>query len=157
MLVRPLFAALACAAAVGACAPITSYQGFQAVEAKPAEVQVGVDTMNTVRQRLGSPSLVSTFEPNVWFYMTQVADQVSFMRPQVRRRDIVAIEFDKSTQQVADVAHFTLKDGRIVDYSGRETPTRGRQLSVLEQLLGTVGNQRLPNQDVDPGDPRRRQ
>lgn len=147
---------LASAAVLGAaaCAPMTSYQGFQAVEAKPAEVQVGVDNMTTVRERLGSPSLVSTFEPNVWFYMTQVSEQIAFLRPVVRKRDVVAISFDKQNQSVDDVAHYTLKDGRIVNYAGRETPTRGRQLTILEQLLGNVGRTRLPNREIDPGNPR---
>ena len=37
-------------------------------------------------------------------------------------------------------------------YNTRETPTRGRELSALEQLLGTVGRGALlPDQDPGPG------
>ncbi|MEG0818434.1 MAG: outer membrane protein assembly factor BamE, partial [Brevundimonas sp.] len=34
----------------------------------------------------------------------------------------------------------------------RETPTRGRQLTILEQLLGNVGRGQLPRTEEDvPG------
>ena len=46
--------------ATGACAPITSYSGFQAIDADPAkDVAVGTDTKSTVRGKLGSPSATS--------------------------------------------------------------------------------------------------
>lgn len=152
MLRRPAFAAAAMVLALGACAPITSHQGFQAIESNPKDVKVGVDTKSTVMERLGSPSTVSTFDPNTWYYISQLTDRVSFRRPQVKSRDVVAIAFDKTTEQVASVNSYTLKDGKIIAYNGRETPTRGRELTILEQLLGNVGRGSLiPNDDVAPG------
>jgi outer membrane protein assembly factor BamE (lipoprotein component of BamABCDE complex) len=152
MLLRPVFAAAALVLALGACAPITSHHGFQAVEANPKDVLVGVDTKSTVMEKLGSPSTVSTFDPNTWYYVSQITDRVSFYRPQVRSRDIVAIGFDKATEQVAAVNTYTLKDGKVIAFNGRETPTRGRELSILEQLLGNVGRGSLaPTEDVTPG------
>jgi hypothetical protein len=41
----------------------------------------------------------------------------------------------------------------VVDYNSRVTPTRGRELGILEQLFGTIG--RLPQQL--PGQERQRQ
>ena len=60
-----------------ACAPITSYSGFQAIESDPKDVKVGTDTKSTVRGKLGSPSATSTFDPNVWFYMNQVKQRIA--------------------------------------------------------------------------------
>ena len=37
------------------------------------------------------------------------------------------------------VEKYGVERGRIVSYSDEVTPTRGRELSVLEQLLGTIG------------------
>lgn len=122
-----------------ACAPITSHSGFQAIESDPKDVKVGTDTKSTVRARLGSPSTTSTFDPNVWFYMNQTKQRVAFRRPQVSARSITAIVFDKDSEAVKSVENFALKDGKAIAYSGRETPTRGREMTVLEQLLGTVG------------------
>ena len=162
MLRRAATAALtASLLALGACAPITSYSGFQAIEASPTDVKVGTDTKLTVRGRLGSPSATSTFDNNVWFYVSQVKERVAFRRPQVSARQVTAITFDKDSEQVTHVDNLTLKDGKVVAFNGRETPTRGREMTILEQLLGNVGRGgMLPRDDSEnlpgnrPGDRR---
>jgi outer membrane protein assembly factor BamE (lipoprotein component of BamABCDE complex) len=137
---RAVFAALAAGLlATAACAPISSYSGFQAIESDPKDVKVGVDTKSTVRGKLGSPSAVSTFDPNTWFYMNQVKERVAFRRPKVVSRNVTAIAFNKESEQVESVNNYTLKDGKVIAYNGRETPTRGREMTVLEQMLGAVG------------------
>ena len=142
---------------VGACSPTTSYEGFQAVEANPKDVKVGVDDKTTVMDRLGSPSTVAAFDPNTWYYITQISDQVAFHMPTVRRRDVTAIAFNKTDDKVADVRSYTLKDGKVIPFNKRSTPTRGREMSVLEQLLGNIGNSNItPQQDINPGSQRPR-
>ena len=154
MIRRAAALAFACIA-IGACTPTTSYQGFQAVEANPKDVKVGVDTKATVMDRLGSPSTVAAFDPNTWYYITQVSDQVAFRTPVVRRRDVVAIAFNKQDDHVTDVNAYTLKDGHVIAYNKRATPTRGRELSVIEQILGNIGQGgMLPQEDVNPGSQR---
>jgi outer membrane protein assembly factor BamE (lipoprotein component of BamABCDE complex) len=145
-------ALLASGALVSACTPTSAFQGYQAIEARPADVKVGVDNKSAVRTRLGSPSAISTFDPNVWFYISQVTQRQAFYRPRTIRRDVVAISFNKDDEMVSKVDVLTLADGRVVAFNGRETPTRGRQLSILEQLLGNLGQGQLNNQqDVNPG------
>lgn len=163
---RAAYTALACSllvsttAVLSACAPITSHSGFQVVEADPKDVKVGTDTKSTVRGKLGSPSASSTFDPNVWFYITQIKARVAFQRPKIVRRDITAVAFNKDTEVVESVNLYTLKDGKVIAYNEHETPTRGRELSILEQLLGNVGRgSMLPNDDEGvpgsrPGDRR---
>ena len=152
-----LAAALMGSAMVCACSPTTSYQGFQPVEGSPKDVKVGVDDKNTVMEHLGSPSAVAAFDPNTWYYITQITDQVAFHMPQVRRRDITAISFNKADDKVADVRNYTLKDGKVIPFNKRSTPTRGREMSVLEQILGNIGNTNVtPQQDINPGSQRPR-
>lgn len=162
MIRRVAYAALAAGllAATAACSPITTYSGFQAIEANPKDVKVGTDTKSTVRASLGSPSASSTFDPNVWFYIDQIKERVAFRRPVITQRNVVAITFDKDSEQVKHIDIMTLKDGKVIAFNGRETPTRGRELTILEQLLGNVGRgQMMPNQDEQipgnrPGDRR---
>jgi hypothetical protein len=140
---RTTFAVLAAATvALGgltACSPITSYSGFQAI----------------VRAKLGSPSVQSTFDPNVWFYVNQIKQRVAFRKPQVTARNVTAIAFNKDSELVETVNVYTLKDGKVIAYNTHETPTRGREMTVLEQLLGSVGRGGLLPQD-DTGVPGQR-
>src|SRR6516164_6661033 len=124
---------LASTVRVAACPPITSYQGFQAVEANPKDVKVGVDSKTTVMDRLGSPSAVAAFDPNTWYYISQISDQVAFKHPEIKKRDITAISFNKADDKVAEVRMYALKDGKVIPFNKRITPTRGREMSVLEQ------------------------
>ena len=134
-----------------ACTPVNSFQGFQAVDHAPGDVKVGEDTRSTVLARLGSPTAVSTFDADTWYYMSQVISHTAFYHPRVNKRDVVAISFRKSDDQVVAVNSFSLKDGRVIAYNGRETPTRGREMSVLEQLLGSISAAgALPQQEVNP-------
>ena len=155
-----LAATLLAATGLTACAPITSYSGFQAIDSDPKDVQVGTDTKSTVRAKLGSPSVTSTFDPNVWFYVNQVKQRVAFRKPKVTARNVTAIAFNKDSELVDAVNTYTLKDGKVIAFNNRETPTRGREMTILEQLLGSVGQGGLLPQDDEgvpgsrPGDRR---
>ena len=152
--------ATAGAAGLSACAPIQSYSGFQTIESDPKDVKVGTDTKSTVRGRLGSPSATSTFDNNTWFYMNQMKSRVAFKRPEIVARNVTAITFAKDSEVVTGVNSYTLKDGKVIAFNGRETPTRGRELTILEQILGNVGRGSVlsnPDDEVPgnrPGDRR---
>ena len=136
---------------VGACAPTVGSHGFQVIDANPADVAVGTDTRETVVARLGSPSTRSTFEPNdVWYYISQTTEKYTYNLPQVSQRRVTEITFNDAGQ-VAQVRTLSLDDSQDVGMDRRETPTRGRQLTVLEQLLGNVGRGQLPREDDVPG------
>ncbi|MCU0732257.1 MAG: outer membrane protein assembly factor BamE, partial [Hyphomonas sp.] len=68
-----------------------------------------------------------------------------------------AIRFGED-DKVDEVLRYTAKDGQVISYAARETPTRGRELGLWEQIFGTVGAVRLPNTDeYTPDNPTGRQ
>ncbi|ASD28195.1 SmpA / OmlA family [Brevundimonas diminuta] len=148
-----LIIAASLAAAAGACAPVVATQGFQAVDAKPQDIEAGVDTRETVLAKLGTPSTTSTFETdNVWYYLTQTTQRYTYNKPEVSQRTVTEITFADGGEKVANVRTLGLEDGRQIAMERRETPTRGRQLTILEQLLGNVGRGQLPRTEDDvPG------
>jgi outer membrane protein assembly factor BamE (lipoprotein component of BamABCDE complex) len=137
------------AAALSACAPTIGRQGFQVQDVAPKDLKVGTDTKSTVMEKLGSPSSIAAFDPNTWYYVSQSTERYTYHTARVTSRDITVISFDKDSEKLVKIDSLGLKDGRKLAYNSHETPTRGRALTVLEQLLGSVGHSILPQTDQE--------
>lgn len=139
---------------LSACNPTLRNHGYIPTQDKPQAVSKDSDTKASVLARLGNPSIKSTFDENTWYYLTSVRERLAYLRPITSERTITAITFNDDGA-VQKVAEYGIENGQYVNYSDRETPTRGRELSVLEQIFGTIG--RIPidqlggNQDIPGG------
>ena len=126
--------------ATAACAPVNTYSGFSAERnnVQIADPQVGVDTRDTVQQRFGSPSTTAVFDQTAWYYVSQTQEQVAFYRPRITQRQVMVVRFNGET--VSAVEKYGMERGRLVAYDTHETPTRGRELGIIEQLFGNIGS-----------------
>ena len=150
---RLAFAGIAAALLAG-CAATRDFHGYVPDQALATDVQPAVDTRSTVLARLGTPSTTSIFNDDLWVYMSSTRELLTFYYPKVVAREIVAIQFDED-DVVSDVLVYDVNDGRTLAYNSRVTPTRGRELGILEQLFGTIGSLRnqLPGQDEERRQP----
>lgn len=140
------YALLACAAlALSACGNSVQIRGNNPEPEDIARIEPGVHSRQDIMDLLGSPSTVSTFEDSTWYYIGQKTQQVAFMKPDVLDRKVLVITFD-DTGLVQDTQDYTLADAQEVDPVGRETPTEGRDLTVLQQLFGNIGRFSTPQQ-----------
>ena len=136
---------------IAACSPSRDFHGYVPDEAFPRDIQPDEDTRTTVLAQLGSPSMTSTFDDNTWIYMSTTRERRAYFNPKVVQRSVVAVRFDEE-DVVAEVLEYDLTDGRVVEYAARETPTRGRELGLLEQIFGNIGRTVLPpTQENVPG------
>jgi outer membrane protein assembly factor BamE (lipoprotein component of BamABCDE complex) len=84
---------------------------------------------------LGTPSTTATFDGEVFYYISQKRTRyVAFMKPKLVDQTILAIYFDKDGV-VTQRANYTLKDGKVFDTISRTTPTGGRDITFLQQIL----------------------
>jgi outer membrane protein assembly factor BamE (lipoprotein component of BamABCDE complex) len=89
---------------------------------------------------LGTPSTTATFDGEVFYYISQKRDRpVAFMKPKLIDQNILAIYFDKDGV-VKSRANYSLKDGKVFDMVSRTTPTGGKDLTFLQQILLGSGN-----------------
>lgn len=142
MSMRPFGTALAVVLllAAAACAPRQDYRGAAIDEDKIKLVQVGQSTEAQVGALLGSPSTISTF-PDwgvTYYYISSETETVAFLAPELIEQQVLAISFDKDNR-VKEVKRYGLKDGKQIAFIDRETPTRGKEMTVLEQLFGNLG------------------
>mgnify|MGYP006291644283 FL=1 len=139
-----LAASLAAASAlVAACNPTLRTHGYRYTDGEIPEFTPGEDTQANVLAALGNPSTRGMFHDDTWYYISATREYLAYLRPDTRERRIIAIRFDENGV-INAVDEYGLEDGRVVAFVDRETPTRGRELTLLEQLLGNVG--RLPGE-----------
>lgn len=103
-----------------------------------ATIHPGETTREEVAAMLGSPSTISSFQDRTWYYIGQKQEQVAFFDPEVLERSILVVNFDDAGT-VQATKTYTLEDGRVIDPVTRETPTEGRELTILQQLFGNLG------------------
>jgi outer membrane protein assembly factor BamE (lipoprotein component of BamABCDE complex) len=121
-----------------ACAPITDVRGYIPDQEKIAKVKVGEDNRDTVQEKLGTPSSSAAFGDPVWYYISSEEERYAFFKPDVTTRHILAVQFNDDGK-VSEIRNYGLEDGQVIALVGRETPTRGREMSLLQQLFGSIG------------------
>lgn len=124
---------------VAACAPRIDHRGYLPRQQAMAQVQLGM-TKAQVQSLLGSPSTTATvkYAGDSYYYISSTVEQTAFFDPKEVDRKVFAVRFDQN-DQVTNFALYGLEDGRIININSRTTPTRGRELSILQQIFGNIG------------------
>lgn len=129
---------LGLALALGACTKDVQVHGNIPDPEQIAAIEPGLATRQEVLQILGSPSTISTFLDRRWYYIGEKTTQFAFMTPDVLERSVLVVAFDEGGT-VERTQAYTLEDGRVVDPVTRQTPTEGRDFTILQQLFGNIG------------------
>ncbi len=130
---------LAClVAGVAACTPIAEQRGTLPDPDAIASIKPGMESRNAVFEKLGPPSNIATFDDKTWYYIATRIETVAFYEPNVVDQQVVAISFDDSGV-VESVRRYGLDDARDIDPVDRITPTSGKSLTFLQQMLGNIG------------------
>jgi len=138
------------AGVLAACSPTTELRGHIIDEESLTAVKAGVDNKQSVSDTLGTPSAIATFDTDVWFYISTRQERMAFLDPKILERNIVAVEFD-AKGNVAATRRYTMADGRPVSLVSRETPTKGKELTFLEQMFGNFGRFSGAGSEKGPG------
>jgi outer membrane protein assembly factor BamE (lipoprotein component of BamABCDE complex) len=133
-----LFVAASLLVALPACSPNVELRGNLPPPDQLAQVTVGKTTRDEALALLGTPSNVTPFGEEVWHYIWVRTESHVFFEPEEKERKVTTIAFDKAGI-VRLLETKGLKDGKDVTAVSRETPTAGKEVTVLDQLIGNVG------------------
>ncbi len=135
-----LFAALLTAMAalsLGGCSDMFSqvYQrGYIPPEGALEQLPLGA-SQEQVLIVLGTPSTVATVSGEVFYYISQRAEQkLAFMTQDITNQRVIAVYFDKQ-RRVQRLANYGLKDGKVFDFVSRTTPTSGVELNYMNYIF----------------------
>jgi len=124
--------------AASGCTPIVATRGNLTDPERVAELQPGQSRRDDVAAVLGTPTSVGTFDPNVWYYIGQKTEKTAFFQPEVTDRRVVIVRFDDAGT-VREIRNLDKTNGQDIEMVDRSTPTAGREMSFLEQMMGNVG------------------
>ena len=91
-----------------------------------------------VRVALGTPDTTSTIGGGAYYYISSKNQTGPFMSAKVIDRKIAAVYFNE-IGTVERIAHYGLKDGKVIDFITRKTPSHGKDVSLLKQLFRNIG------------------
>ena len=123
---------------LGACAKDIRIRGHIPDAEVVSKISPGVHSRVDIQSLLGSPSTVSTFLDSKWYYIGQKSTQFAFFEPEVLERTVLVVSFD-AAGLVETTRTYDLADGQTIDPVDRITPTEGREITILQQLLGNIG------------------
>ena len=147
-----LFALGLVALTASACSPITAVHGNLVEPDRLASVHEGVSRQAEVADLLGSPTAKGTFDPNIWYYIGQRTEKIAFLAPQAVERKVVVVRFD-ATGVVRKIEELDLESGQDIDIVSRATPTAGKDMTFMEQMLSNVGRFSGSKKSQGPGAP----
>lgn len=140
-----LFAActVAISVALGGCSTTITKHGTQLTEQDIAQVAQGM-TQDQVRQALGSPATVAAVgRGDAYYYISSTMQQTAFFKPSEVDRQVVAIYFNQRGV-VERVANYGMKDGRVVDFNSRSTPSVNQNdQGIVNQLFRNLGQKQI--------------
>ncbi len=125
---------------LGACTPTVLHHGYLPRKGDLEKIREGMSKAE-VEAILGSPSTTATIDTagDSYYYISSTVEKKAFFKPKEVDRKVFAIRFDRNGL-VKSFALYGLEDGQVVNISSRKTPTRGRELTILQQIFSNIGN-----------------
>lgn len=119
------------------CTPTKAQRGNLLENYQLERVEAGKHSRSDVLRLLGSPTTVSTFNDDIWYYIGQETEKRGILDPEVMKERVVAVTFTPEgiVESVRDI-----DNGRInIPIARDSTPTYGNESGMMEQFLGNLG------------------
>lgn len=129
---------------VTACTPMKATRGNLLEDYQIKEVLPGIDGKDDVVRKIGSPTTVSTFNENVWYYMGQKTKKKGILDPKVTQEKIVTITFNAEGK--VDTIKELDNSRQDIPVVQRTTPVSGNDFTFMQQMLGNVGKFNRPDE-----------
>lgn len=127
------------AVSLSACVALYRNHGYVPNDEELAEIQVGVDTRDSVAEAVGTPGSAGVLQDSGFYYVSTRMRHYGATAPKVVSRELVAISFNQSGV-VQNIERFGLEDGQVVPLSRRVTSSGVEDNTFLRQLMGNIGN-----------------
>ena len=109
-------------------------------------IQPGKTNREKVAQLIGSPSSIALFKSDSWYYISERHEVLAFFPPEIKKRNVIVVHFD-DTGIVSAVDQFGMEHSKKIVPVSRTTPTVGKELTIIDQMVGNFNRFRKKNVD----------
>lgn len=101
------------------------------------QLKEGQTTKQDVIEIMGSPSTTSTFDKNIWYYISNKTKQLSMLKPKNIHDKTIQISFKNN--KVSKI--YIYEDNKIkkFEFSGKETPVHGDDSGLMKDFVQNLG------------------
>ncbi len=128
---------------LASCTPTVAKRGNTIEDDQLQQIKVGESTREDVAKVLGTPTQMATFDDKTWYYIGQRTEKEAFFDPELKEQKIVTVEFTPEGK-VLSVNKTGAELARNIDPASGKTPTYGKDITILQQLLGNIGRPTMP-------------
>lgn len=114
-----------------------------------SQLVTGESRQADVEALLGSPSSKSTYGKETWYYISAKKETRGLFAPEITDQKVTAISFNEDGT-ISRIDIIGKDQARQVEIVEKTTPTEGRTLSVMEQMMGNFGRFNAPGREIDP-------
>ena len=140
---------LTAAGLLASCQPMVDNRGHTTEADDFKQIIIGQSRTDDVTAVLGSPTTRSNFGGETWYYINERKETFGMFPSEVADQNVTAINFD-ANKVVTSIDTYKKEDGKEVQVVSKTTPTEGRHLTFIEQIMGNVGRFSAPGKQIDP-------
>lgn len=122
---------------LSSCSTFVDNRGYDFEISDSSKVQVG-QTKDDVMRNLGTPSSLSTFQDNAWYYISRKTGNKSFFDPKLIEQKVMIIHF--ANDRVTHIEQRGKDAAQNVELSKNTTATSGYETSMMREVFGNFGN-----------------
>lgn len=123
---------------LASCSPTVDNRGYEIDNRDFTQIISGKTTKQTVEEVFGSPSTISSFKPETWFFVSKQTETKAFLTPTTLELVTYEITFNDA-DIVTKVIERKGENAREVKPIKRETPSAGHQTGLLREVFSNFG------------------
>ena len=129
------FIGLACF--MNACTPTINNHGYEETNIDFSKIIPGLNEQD-VLQKLGSPSTISSFAPQVWYYIMKTTETKAFFKPKLLEQRVFVVKFNEKGI-VTSAGETNKADFKEIAPNKTITPTSGYETNVFKEIFSNFG------------------
>jgi outer membrane protein assembly factor BamE (lipoprotein component of BamABCDE complex) len=120
------------------CEMVRYHRGYVLPHMGLEGIKVDVDTKESIEEKLGFPTLVSVFDSDSWYYVSQTEVRSTFSRQKIDQQRVLELRFNIDGY-VIGIKKYDKTDGLPIQISEKKTVSYAHDYSLVKDLFGNLG------------------